>query len=109
MTRDPARVAAAAAAANGGSLRVVRSDAVTGEGLELALAGGELAYYLIPSMEPEARGGSIDGFVERERLAAQHFATAAREAGVRRIVYLGGLVPRWEQRSGRGGGRERRS
>ena len=32
----------------------------------------------------------------RERVAAGRFAAAAVESGVRRIVYLGGLVPRWD-------------
>ena len=55
-----------------------------------ALAGAEAAYYLIHSMEP-----STDGpFAERERRAAQNFAAAARQAGVERVVYLGGLLPR---------------
>jgi nucleoside-diphosphate-sugar epimerase len=37
---------------------------------------------------------SADGpFEARERIAAEHFAAAATSAGVRRIVYLGGLVP----------------
>src|SRR5258707_4889594 len=46
----------------------LRGDAVTGEGLERALDGVEVAYYLIHSMEPSPGGV---GFVERERLAAQ--------------------------------------
>ena len=92
MTRDPSRLP------SGRAVRVVRADAVTGAGLARALAGVELAYYLIHSMEP-SRGGT--GFVEREGIAAHNFAAAAREAGVRRIVYLGGLVPRWEP-AGRG-------
>jgi len=108
MTRDPARLAAVAPAAQDGSLRLVRGDAVTGEGLEQALAGTELAYYLIHSMEPGVDGRGYEGFVERERLAAQNFAALAREGGVRRIVYLGGLVPRWEPRGGRRA-KERRS
>jgi uncharacterized protein YbjT (DUF2867 family) len=87
MTRDPHRL-------QGAPATVVRGDAVTGEGLERALRGVELAYYLIHSMEPGA--GGYYSFVERERLAATNFAVAAQEAGVRRIVYLGGLVPRWE-------------
>ena len=45
-------------------------------------------------MEPPAGGA---GFEDREQLAARNFAAAARRAGVQRIVYLGGLVPRWEQ------------
>jgi uncharacterized protein YbjT (DUF2867 family) len=90
LTRYPDRLAASA----GRSATVLRGDAVTGEGIERALRGVEVAYYLIHSMEASPGGVS---FIERERLAAGNFAAAARAAGVRRIVYLGGLVPRWEQ------------
>jgi len=69
--------------------RIVVGDAVTGAGLREAVDGVEVAYYLIHSME-----ASLDGrFPERERRAAERFAAAAEAAGVRRIVYLGGLVP----------------
>jgi uncharacterized protein YbjT (DUF2867 family) len=68
---------------------VVAGDAVTGEGLTEALAGVDIAYFLIHGMEPAT--GS--GFAAREREAAERFARAARTAGVTRIVYLGGLVP----------------
>jgi uncharacterized protein YbjT (DUF2867 family) len=64
-------------------------DAVSGIGLEPALDGVEVAYYLIHSMEP----GSEEHFGVRELRAAENFAEAAAAAGVRRIVYLGGLVP----------------
>jgi uncharacterized protein YbjT (DUF2867 family) len=70
-------------------LPVIRGDAVSGQGLAEALDGVEVAYFLIHSMEP-ATGGS---FMLRERTSAQNFARAAADAGVRRIVYLGGLVP----------------
>ena len=80
----------------------LRGDAVTGEGLERALDGVEVAYYLIHSMEPSPGGV---GFVERERLAALNFGAAAQAAGVRRIVYLGGLVPRWGETAGGARGR----
>jgi uncharacterized protein YbjT (DUF2867 family) len=66
--------------------RVMQGDAVTGEGLEDALSGVETAYYLIHSM------GSPDAFETQDRIAAENFAHAAKNAGVRRIVYLGGLV-----------------
>jgi uncharacterized protein YbjT (DUF2867 family) len=102
MTRDPARLRGEGAVPAGAV--VVRADAVTGEGLERALSGVELAYYLIHSMEPSAGGV---GFAEREQIAAQNFAAAARAAGVRRIVYLGGLVPRWEPRGRAGIARSR--
>jgi uncharacterized protein YbjT (DUF2867 family) len=68
---------------------VVRGDAVSGAGLERALDGVEVAYYLIHSMEPSADGS----FDARERASADNFARGAVAAGVRRIVYLGGFVP----------------
>jgi uncharacterized protein YbjT (DUF2867 family) len=68
---------------------VVTGDAVSGDGLEAALHGIEVAYFLIHSMEPSEDGA----FGARERVAAEHFAREARAAGVRRIVYLGGLLP----------------
>jgi uncharacterized protein YbjT (DUF2867 family) len=81
FARDPRRVTV--------DVPLVRGDVVSGEGLAAALDGIEVAYFLVHSMEP-----STDGpFAERERTAAECFATAARAAGVQRVVYLGGLVP----------------
>ncbi|MDH3437528.1 MAG: SDR family oxidoreductase, partial [Betaproteobacteria bacterium] len=56
--------------------------------LVAALAGQDIAYYLVHCM----RAG--DAFDEIERQGAQNFANAAARTGVRRIVYLGGLIPR---------------
>lgn len=84
FARDPARVTAE------GVADVVRGDALTGAGLDEALDGADVAYFLIHSMEGAVDGGS---FADRDRRAAEHFARAASGAGVRRIVYLGGLVP----------------
>ncbi len=76
------------------AIDVIRGDVLTGEGLTQALDGIEVAYYLIHSMEsPPAGTSHQDAFPERERRGAANFATAARRAGVERIVYLGGLVP----------------
>jgi uncharacterized protein YbjT (DUF2867 family) len=50
-----------------------------------ALAGCEVAYYLVHAMA----GGA--GFAERDRVLARSFADAAAAAGVGRIIYLGGL------------------
>jgi uncharacterized protein YbjT (DUF2867 family) len=69
---------------------MIGGDAVSGAGLDAALDGVEVAYYLIHSMETAA--GS-DGFDARELQSAEHFAAAARRAGVTRIVYLGGPLP----------------
>jgi len=76
-------------------VEVVEGDAVTGAGLAAALDGVEVAYYLIHSMEP----GEAGSFSERERRAVANFAAAARTAGARRSVYLGGLVPDLGRRS----------
>jgi uncharacterized protein YbjT (DUF2867 family) len=84
FARDPARVTA------GGFDEIVRGDVLTGEGLGEALEGIELAYYLIHSMEASAEG---EPFAERELRSAENFAAAARRAGLRRVCYLGGLVP----------------
>jgi uncharacterized protein YbjT (DUF2867 family) len=81
LARDPARVA------DGLPLELMGGDVLSGAGLERALEGVEVAYYLIHSMEPAAS----ESFALRDRLAAQQFAAAAARAGVRRIVYLGGL------------------
>jgi uncharacterized protein YbjT (DUF2867 family) len=68
---------------------LVLGDVTTGAGLDAALDGIDVAYYLIHSMEP-----SVDGaFAERERASAKAFAAAAEAAGLRRVVYLGGIVP----------------
>ncbi|MCW3069957.1 MAG: NAD-dependent epimerase/dehydratase [Solirubrobacterales bacterium] len=99
LARQPARVEEALArlprgSEKGGSpLDVVRGDVLTGAGLARALDDVEVAYYLIHSMERSAEGSAP--FAERERIAAEKFAEAAAHAGVRRIVYLGGLLPRW--------------
>jgi uncharacterized protein YbjT (DUF2867 family) len=85
FARSPERVAAAGVLLDD----VVVGDAVSGAGLARALDGADAAYYLIHSME----GFANTGFPEHERRAAERFAAAARAAGVRRIVYLGGLVP----------------
>lgn len=88
-------------------VEVIRGDMLSADGLGRALDGVEVAYYLIHSMErTPAYGGT---FAEREQLAAENFASAAANAGVRRIVYLGGLVPRWRARTEPNGtaGRER--
>ena len=66
--------------------RIVEADALRPETLLPALQGIEVAYYLIHSM-----GGGQAGFEERDRRAAQNFASAASQAGVQRIIYLGGL------------------
>lgn len=64
--------------------RWVVADAATGDGVAEALAGAEVAYYLVHSL------GSRD-FEGQDRAAAEAVAREAASAGVRQIVYLGGL------------------
>jgi uncharacterized protein YbjT (DUF2867 family) len=76
MTRDPDR--------HRGAFDTVRGDVDDPGSLRPALTGCRAAYYLVHSL------GSAD-FEERDRAAAQAFGTAAGEAGVEQIIYLGGL------------------
>lgn len=86
LARDPARLAAGPEA-----VEVTAGNVITGAGLKQALAGVEVAYYLIHSMEHSPE----HPFPERERLGAKRFAAAAAAAGVQRIVYLGGPTTAW--------------
>jgi len=64
---------------------IVAGDLHDLESLRAAMRGIHVAYYLVHSM------GAKGDFRSQDRRAAENFARAAREAGVRRIVYLGGL------------------
>ena len=66
---------------------VRRADVLEPETLVPALDGVEVAYYLVHSM---GRGSDGD-FAAHDKAGAENFAAAAAAAGVRRIVYLGGL------------------
>jgi uncharacterized protein YbjT (DUF2867 family) len=70
-----------------GEVEVVRADLTEAEDARRALDGVDVAYYLIHAL------GSGRDFGETDRRTAATFATAAKEAGVGRIVYLGGLAP----------------
>jgi uncharacterized protein YbjT (DUF2867 family) len=64
---------------------VVPGDVYDIDSLRKALEGIETAYYLVHAL------GNTENFARAERDGARNFGQAAREAGVRRIVYLGGL------------------
>ena len=78
-------------------LKFVHADASKYSDLVSAMTGVDIAFYLIHSME----GSSKDWkkFADRDRIAASNFARAATECGVKRIIYLGGLVPENEEQS----------
>jgi uncharacterized protein YbjT (DUF2867 family) len=68
------------------NVRVVSGDLSDVDQLAAQLEGCSAAYYLVHSME--ATGGT---YAARDRQLASNFAQAAARAGVRRIIYLGGL------------------
>lgn len=76
---------------NNQNIKYVAADASNRSDLIKAMAGVDIAFYLIHSMD----GSSKDWkkFAERDRIAARNFAEAATECNVKRIIYLGGLVP----------------
>ncbi|MEU4422643.1 SDR family oxidoreductase [Actinoplanes sp. NPDC024001] len=67
-------------------VEVVEADLLDPASLVPALEGVEVVYFLVHSL------GQAD-FEQRDRQAAANLAAAARAAGVRRIVYLGGPEP----------------
>lgn len=68
-------------------VEVARGDLGDVDSLRKAFTGIDVVYYLVHSM------GSSSNFVEEEARSARNVVEAARAAGVRRIVYLGGLHP----------------
>ena len=64
---------------------VVKADVLDRSSLIPAMDGVKIAFYLVHSM------GSAESFEENDRIAAQNFGEIAKEAGVERIIYLGGL------------------
>ena len=81
LTRNPQNLQSRA----GAGTEVVRGDVLDKDSLRDALQDIHTAYYMVHSM------GAAADFEESDRLGASNFAEAAAEAGVQRIVYLGGL------------------
>jgi len=73
-----------------GNLEFVQADVQNYPELVKALTGVDIAYYLIHSMEGPSK--EWKKFAERDRNAAENFAKAVNEAGVSRVIYLGGLT-----------------
>lgn len=83
LVRDPARLLGRAWFAQ---IEIVQGDVLKAETLAAALQGVDIAYYLIHSMKNSAN------FYQRDLTAARNFGQAAKNAGVQRLLYLGGLV-----------------
>ncbi|MEO8521986.1 MAG: NAD(P)H-binding protein, partial [Acidobacteriota bacterium] len=82
LARRPDELTARAAPAT----EVVKGDLLDRASLDAALKGVDTAYYLVHSM------GSGRDYARLDREAAERFGAAAKDAGVRRIIYLGGLA-----------------
>lgn len=67
------------------SIEVVEGDVLDRPGLDNALRGVDIAYYLVHSMS------STGSYEEKDRLGARNFGEAAKAAGVKGLVYVGGL------------------
>lgn len=68
------------------TIETVRGDLLEPATLPAAMAGVDTVYYLVHAM-----AGGRAGFERRDREAAENFVRAAEKAGVRRVIYLGGL------------------
>jgi len=69
----------------GPSTEVVAGDVLDRPSLDAAMRGVDVAYYLVHSMS------STGSFEETDRQAARNFSEAAKAAGVKGLIYLGGL------------------
>ncbi|MEJ2888984.1 SDR family oxidoreductase [Actinomycetospora aeridis] len=83
VVRDPDKMRDVPWAAQ---VEIVRGDVLDEESMRRACEGADVLYYLVHSL-------SERGFAAVDRQAAMISAQAAREAGVSRIVYLGGMHP----------------
>jgi uncharacterized protein YbjT (DUF2867 family) len=81
LARRPAKLAGR----TGPNTEVMAGDATDPDDLARACAGIDTAFWMVHSME-----SGVD-FERADRLAAERFAAAAQAAGVKRLIYLGGL------------------
>jgi len=69
-----------------------RADLFSLKQAETAVAGADTGIWLIHSMQPQAR--LVQGsFADIDLLLADNFARACRSQGIKRIIYLGGIIP----------------
>ncbi len=83
LVRDPARLAGRPWHK---AVEIVTGDVLQANTLISAMQGVSAAYYLVHSL------GSGSDFYQRDLTAARNYGTAARAAGITRLIYLGGLA-----------------
>ncbi len=72
------------------NVKYVQADVFDNDKLDQSMQGIEIVYYLLHSMEGSK--SEWQEFANREKVQAQNFLKSATKAGVKRIIYLGGLV-----------------
>jgi uncharacterized protein YbjT (DUF2867 family) len=90
LVRDEAKARAHAWA---DAVEIVVGDASDADSVRRAMASMDVCYYLLHSI------GTGAGFADTEQETAALFASASEDAGVSRIVYLGGMIPQDEELS----------
>lgn len=88
LVRDP--VKAASLVPKGADVQVMSGDLVEDEGLKEALQGIHTAYYLVHSLGGKSIFTNKE-FARKDATAAENFMSAAEAAGLKRVIYLGGL------------------
>jgi len=68
------------------NIEIRQGDLLNLNSLNGVMQDVEVAYYLVHSM-----AGGVHGYIERDHAAVGNFSAAARSAGLKRIIYLGGL------------------
>jgi len=72
------------------NIELVQADLMAPDSLESAIHGCQVVYYLVHSMISDQKD-----FANADRIAAKNLLEASENAGVKRIIYLGGLG--WDQ------------
>jgi uncharacterized protein YbjT (DUF2867 family) len=88
LVRNPQK--AEALIPEGADIELVKGDLIHNQGLHEALEGIHSAFYLVHSLGGKTIGKNTE-FAEKDKHAAKHFVNAADKAGLKRIIYLGGL------------------
>ncbi len=88
LVRNPSRVPANIL--KNRDIEIVKGDIVIGDGLGEAVRGIHTAYYLVHSMGGKSIFKSTE-FARMDKEAAENFIKAADTAGIKRVIYLGGL------------------
>ncbi|MDR4504811.1 MAG: NAD(P)H-binding protein [Candidatus Scalindua sp.] len=88
LVRNPSKVAASIL--ENKDIEIVKGDLVKGEGLKEATREIHSAYYLVHSMGGKSMFKNNE-FARMDKDAAKNFITSADEAGIKRVIYLGGL------------------